>query len=92
MDLAASLGTPIYAAAGGTVIIAKTGGWNTGYGNYVVISHGNGTQTLYAHTKANLVTVGQMVKQGQTIALMGSTGKSTGSHVHFEIRGAKNPF
>lgn len=92
VDLAAPLGTPIYAAANGVVIISKIGGWNTGYGNYVVISHPNGTQTLYAHNSQNLVSPGQTVKQGDTIALMGSTGKSTGSHVHFEVRGARNPF
>lgn len=92
VDIAAPIGTPIVASASGTVIISRTGGWNGGYGNYVVISHPNGTQTLYGHTKENLVKVGERVSQGERIALMGSTGKSTGSHVHFEIRGAKNPF
>jgi len=92
IDIAAPVGTPIVASAYGTVIISRTGGWNGGYGNYVVISHPNGTQTLYAHNTKNLVSVGEKVMQGETIALMGSTGKSTGSHVHFEIRGAANPF
>lgn len=92
VDLADSVGTPVHAAASGVVIVSRVGGWNTGYGNYVVISHSNGTQTLYAHLSSNLVSAGQTVSQGQTIGLMGSTGHSTGPHVHFEIRGAVNPF
>lgn len=92
VDLAAPVGTPILASADGTVIISKVGGWNGGYGNYVVIKHDNGTQTLYAHTHDNVVAVGEEVKQGQVIAHIGVTGKVTGPHVHFEIRGAKNPF
>lgn len=92
IDMAASLGTPIYAAAEGKVIIAKGSGWNSGYGNYVVISHPNGTQTLYAHLSKLNVSVGQRVDKGDNIGGMGSTGKSTGSHLHFEIRGASNPF
>ncbi len=92
VDLAAPMGTPIVASAAGTVIISRTGGWNGGYGNYIVISHPNGTQTLYAHNFKNLVSAGERVTQGETIALMGSTGNSTGPHVHFEIRGAVNPF
>ena len=92
VDLAAPTGTPIHASADGVVIISKTGGWNGGYGNYVVISHSNGTQTVYGHTSKNLVSVGQKVVQGQTIALLGATGEATGPHVHFEIRGARNPF
>lgn len=92
VDLAASVGTPIYAAASGQVIIARSGGWNGGYGNYVVIKHDNGTQTLYSHNSSNAVVVGQWVAQGQVIGYVGSTGRSTGPHVHFEIRGAYNPF
>lgn len=92
VDLGDAYGTPIYAAAAGTVIIVKDAGWNGGYGKYVVIQHDNGTQTLYSHNTENLVTEGQWVGRGQAIALMGSTGKATGPHVHFEIRGAKNPF
>jgi murein DD-endopeptidase MepM/ murein hydrolase activator NlpD len=92
VDLAVSLGTPIRASAAGTVIVSKTGGWHGGYGNYVIISHPNGTQTLYAHTQKNFVSVGDSVEQGQLIARVGNTGNSTGPHVHFEIRGAKNPF
>ncbi len=93
VDLAANIGTPIYAAAGGTVIASmNNGGWNGGYGNYVIISHPNGTQTLYSHNSKNLVSVGDKVSKGDRIATVGMTGKTTGPHVHFEIRGAKNPF
>jgi murein DD-endopeptidase MepM/ murein hydrolase activator NlpD len=92
VDLAAPTGTPIMASASGTVIVSKVGGYNGGYGSYVVISHPNGTQTLYAHNSANLVSVGESVTQGQVIARVGSTGRSTGPHVHFEVRGAVNPF
>ncbi|OGZ45116.1 MAG: hypothetical protein A3J54_04540 [Candidatus Ryanbacteria bacterium RIFCSPHIGHO2_02_FULL_45_13b] len=92
VDLASSCGSPIYASAAGTVIVSKAYGWNGGYGNYLVITHANGTQTLYAHNTSNVASVGQYVAQGQTIATVGSTGRSTGCHVHFEVRGAKNPF
>jgi len=92
VDLGAPVGTPIMAAADGDVIIVKNGGWNGGYGNYVVIRHDNGTQTLYAHNSSNIVYPGQYVVQGQVIGYVGSTGRSTGPHVHFEVRGAKNPF
>jgi LysM repeat protein len=92
IDLAAPIGTPILAAAGGEVIVSRTGGWNGGYGNYIVVRHSNGTQTLYAHTNKNNVSAGDTVNQGDVIGFVGSTGKSTGPHVHFEIRGARNPF
>jgi len=92
IDLAAPVGTPIMASADGQVIISRTGGWNGGYGNYIVIRHGNGTQTLYAHTSRNNVSAGDSVNQGDVIGAVGNTGKSTGPHLHFEIRGAKNPF
>lgn len=92
VDLASSVGTPILAAADGEVIISRSGGWNGGYGNYIVIKHDNGTQTLYAHNSKNSVAAGDTVKKGDVIGLMGSTGKATGVHLHFEIRGAKNPF
>ncbi len=92
VDLAASFGTPIVAAAGGKVILSRIGGYNGGYGTYVVISHTNGTQTLYAHMNANNVTVGQNVERGQVIGSIGMTGKTSGPHIHFEIRGARNPF
>ncbi|MEA2715356.1 MAG: hypothetical protein QOG91_384 [Candidatus Parcubacteria bacterium] len=92
IDLGAPVGTPIRAAAAGTVIIARAGGWNGGYGNFVAISHPNGTQTLYAHTLRNVVSAGEAVSQGQIIGYIGMTGLTTGPHVHFEIRGAANPF
>lgn len=92
VDLAAPVGTPILAAAEGQVIIARAGGWNGGYGNYIVVRHPNGTQTLYAHASRINVSAGDTVNQGDVIGAVGSTGKSTGSHVHFEIRGARNPF
>jgi murein DD-endopeptidase MepM/ murein hydrolase activator NlpD len=92
VDLAAPVGTSIVASASGKVIINKEGGYNGGYGNYIVIAHSNGTQTLYAHNSDNLVQVGESVVQGQVIGRVGSTGKSTGPHVHFEVRGAANPF
>jgi LysM repeat protein len=93
IDFAAPVGTPIYAAAGGTVLIAKADdGWNGGYGNYVVIKHSNGAQTLYAHMTDVFVSPGSSVKQSAQIGTVGNTGKSTGAHLHFEVRGAKNPF
>ncbi len=93
IDIGARSGTSIYAAAAGTVIIAKSNGaWNGGYGNYVVISHPNGTQTLYAHMNKVLASAGQAVAQGDTIGKVGATGLATGSHLHFEVRGAANPF
>ena len=92
VDLASSLGTPVLASAEGTVIVAKVGGYNGGYGNMIVISHNNNIQTVYAHLRAVNVTVGQVVSQGQVIGELGNTGRSTGPHLHFEVRGAKNPF
>lgn len=92
VDIGAPVGTPVLASASGDVIIVRSGGWNGGYGNYVVIRHSNGTQTLYAHNSSNIVYPGQYVVQGQVIGYVGSTGRSTGPHVHFEVRGAKNPF
>jgi murein DD-endopeptidase MepM/ murein hydrolase activator NlpD len=73
------------------VITSKQGGWNGGYGNYIVIDHDNGTQTLYSHQSSNIVYVGQYVQKGEVIGYMGSTGRSTGNHLHFEVRGATNP-
>ena len=92
VDLAGPYGSPIYAAASGKVIMATSGGWGGGYGKYIKIKHSNGVTTLYAHASRVLVKKGQKVKKGQVIARMGSTGRSTGSHVHFEVRGARNPF
>ena len=93
IDIGAVRGTPIRAAADGTVIIARNnGGWNGGYGNYVVIAHENGSQTLYSHMKNAIVSSGQFVSAGQIIGYVGSTGLSTGPHLHLEVRGAANPF
>ena len=84
VDIGAPYGTSIYAANSGTVIVA---GYNTGgYGNYVVISHGGGYSTLYAHCSSLKVSKGQQVERGQVIANCGSTGMSTGPHIHFEIQ------
>lgn len=92
VDLAAPTGTPILASASGKVIIARSSGYNGGYGLYVVVGHSNGTQTLYAHMSKVNVSVGEAVNQGQIIGAVGNTGRSTGPHIHFEVRGAKNPF
>jgi murein DD-endopeptidase MepM/ murein hydrolase activator NlpD len=93
VDIAAPIGTTVHAAANGTVIVAMGNGkYNGGYGNYIVISHPNGTQTLYAHLSEVTVSLGEMVLQGQPIALSGNTGDTTGPHLHFEIRGAANPW
>lgn len=93
VDLAAPKGTPIVAAAAGDVTVAREGGWNGGYGSYVVISHDNGAQTLYGHMSKVAVYDGQRVAQGEVIGYVGTTGDSTGPHVHFEIRnGIRNPF
>jgi murein DD-endopeptidase MepM/ murein hydrolase activator NlpD len=83
IDITAPTGTPIWAAAAGTVIYA---GWLGGYGNLVVVDHGNGLATAYAHASAILVFVGQSVAQGETVSLVGSTGNSSGPHLHFEVR------
>jgi murein DD-endopeptidase MepM/ murein hydrolase activator NlpD len=91
VDLAARTGTPIKASAGGTVLIARNG-YNGGFGNYVVIQHQNGTKTLYAHMSKLGTTPGASVSQGEVIGYVGSTGHSTGPHLHFEVLGGKNPF
>ncbi len=84
IDIAAKLGDPVYASDTGVVVYS---GWNNwGYGNLVVIDHGNGWQTWYAHNSEIYVTCGQNVKQGSVISAAGSTGRSTGPHVHFETR------
>ena len=93
VDIAASYGTPILSAGEGYVSLVRGGdGWNGGYGNYVVVTHEKGVQTLYAHMSDIKVTQGQRVSKGQRVGSMGSTGQSTGVHLHFEVRGAKNPF
>jgi murein DD-endopeptidase MepM/ murein hydrolase activator NlpD len=83
IDIACASGTPVVAAASGTVIHA---GWLGGYGNLVVVDHGNGVATAYAHNTSFAVGVGQSVSQGQVVAYAGSTGNSSGPHVHFEVR------
>lgn len=93
IDIANTSGGPILAADAGKVIVA---GWpdNSGYGNRVIIDHGNGSHTLYGHLSKISVTVGQTVNRGNVIGMMGSTGRSTGTHLHFEIRttgGLVNP-
>lgn len=85
LDIGAPKGTPIKAAAAGTVTLAQYG-YGGGYGNHVIISHGNGIQTLYGHCTSLNVKVGQQVAQGQVIATVGNTGDSTGNHLHLEIR------
>lgn len=88
LDIANRDGGPILAADSGTVLVAS---WldNTGYGNRVVIDHGNDVKTLYAHMSSFSVVVGQTVKRGDKLGMMGSTGRSTGTHLHFEIRSEK---
>ena len=83
LDIATASGTPIAAAASGTVTFS---GYKGSYGNLLVISHGNGVQTYYGHCSSLYVTAGESVSQGQTIAAVGSTGNSTGPHLHLEIR------
>jgi murein DD-endopeptidase MepM/ murein hydrolase activator NlpD len=83
LDMAASMGEPIRAADTGNVVMA---GWNGGYGNCVIIDHGAGLATLYAHQSEVAVSVGQRVNRGQVIGYVGSTGLSTGPHLHFEVR------
>ncbi len=101
VDFGAKTGSPIVAAAEGTVIVAKGGcgldgslknRCNGGFGNFIVISHDNGIQTLYAHLSSIAVSVGDSVDQGEKIGGMGDSGRSTGTHLHFETHGIKNPF
>jgi murein DD-endopeptidase MepM/ murein hydrolase activator NlpD len=95
VDIANACGTPIYAAAEGLVVEVKSGGWNEGYGSYIILEHPNNTRTRYAHNQRNVVSVGDYVLQGDTIGYIGNTGRThgpTGCHVHFEIMGGRNPF
>lgn len=91
IDMANSCGTSIFAAADGNVAISDGVGWNGGFGKYIKIIHPNGTETVYAHLSKILVGIGEYISRGQLIANMGSTGRSTGCHLHFEVHGARNP-
>jgi murein DD-endopeptidase MepM/ murein hydrolase activator NlpD len=83
IDIGVAEGTPVQAAAAGVVIYA---GWMSGYGNLVVIDHGNGLSTAYAHNSSLVVGVGRSVAGGEVVSYSGNTGNSTGPHVHFEVR------
>lgn len=85
VDIAGKIGNPNYAAKAGKVIKSQCG-WNGGYGCYIILDHGGGITTLYGHNSKLLVSVGETVEQGQVIGLLGSTGRSTGPHLHFEVR------
>lgn len=84
-DISCPMGTPIYAAESGTVYIRNSAGWGGGYGLYLDVVHGGGITTRYAHVSAFNVTSGQYVTRGQVIAFVGSTGRSSGPHLHFEV-------
>ena len=87
IDIPAPAGTKIYAAKSGVVIHAAKGtGSSWSYGNYVIVSHSDGTSTLYAHMEKRNVSKGQVVKQGDVVGYVGTTGRSTGNHLHFEVR------
>jgi murein DD-endopeptidase MepM/ murein hydrolase activator NlpD len=83
VDLTAATGTAVFAALDGQVIFA---GKHRQYGNYVLVDHGNGVMTLYAHHSLNLVQIGDIVRRGQKIAEVGRSGNATGPHLHFELR------
>ena len=83
IDIPGPVGTPIYATADGTIGRAQ---WVSGYGKYVEINHGNAVQTRYGHLSAMNVTSGQRIRKGDILGYMGSTGRSTGSHLHYEVR------
>jgi len=85
VDIAGPIGTPVYASKTG-VIEEASGGWSGGYGNHVIINHGDGYSTLYGHLSSYVVSIGQSVNAGQLIGYRGNTGRSTGPHTHFEIR------
>ena len=91
VDIANSCGTPIYAAADGLAATADGTGWNGGFGKFIKLIHPNGLETIYAHASKLLVSGGETIQKGQQIALMGTTGRSTGCHLHFEVHGARNP-
>ena len=91
IDIAGWLGAPVTAADAGYVVLAG-GGWNGGYGNYVIVDHGNGFTTLYAHLNSIFVKPGETVSRGQQVGTMGNTGNSTGAHLHLEIRYTGVPY
>jgi len=95
VDISAACGAPVVASADGLITsIGSAANWNSGYGGFVRVEHTNGTRTFYAHTSANLVSIGERVSQGEHIANVGNTGRvygSTGCHVHFGVTGAQNP-
>jgi murein DD-endopeptidase MepM/ murein hydrolase activator NlpD len=91
IDIAGWSGSPVAAADGGYVVLAG-GGWNGGYGNNIIIDHGNGYTTLYAHLTSVFVNPGETVSKGQQIGTMGDTGNSTGPHLHFEVRYSGVPY
>jgi murein DD-endopeptidase MepM/ murein hydrolase activator NlpD len=92
VDIAASCGTPVYASESGLVVNLAKNGWNSGYGKYIEIEHLGGIKTLYAHLSAINVSIGDYLTKGEKIGEIGETGESTGCHLHFEVKGAKNPF
>ena len=91
VDIAAACGTGIFADADGVATTVDGTGYNGGFGKLIKLSHSNGTETLFGHASKLLITVGQTVTKGQPIALMGTTGRSTGCHLHWEVHGAKHP-
>lgn len=91
LDIAGDVGTSVMASDGGYVVLAG-GGWNGGYGNHVIIDHGNGFTTLYAHLNSIFVSPGMTVSKGQEIGTMGNTGNSTGPHLHLEVRYGGVPY
>jgi len=92
VDIANSCGTPVYAAASGTITRSIPTGYNGGYGGFVEMRHPNGYLTLYAHLEKVFVSVGEYIEKGESLGLMGNTGRSTGCHLHFEVHGTENPF
>lgn len=92
VDIGARRGTPVVATAAGKVVIARTSGNNGGYGSMIVIIHENNIQTLYGHLQDVYISAGNIVTQGQVIGTVGNSGRSTGPHLHIEVRGAANPF
>ncbi|HEY1074376.1 MAG TPA: M23 family metallopeptidase [Patescibacteria group bacterium] len=95
IDFLAEVGTPVWAAADGTVTTADASGWNGGWGKTIVITHSESQNTRYAHLSKLIVSEGQVVKRGDVIGYSGNTGRSTGPHLHFELRingKPRNPF